>query len=192
MLEENGFRNNTIISSVYVANENPLNRSLVERSYFVNNNFKTNTHFDYRSLFRPFVTHKQQQENEVKNVYYNFKVDIFFFFNLTPTKALPWLDIFSRYLLYPEIIFTYLFYTASRQYFLVDIQTIDSGMQWRTAKHVLKNGFNKTITCVNWAFAECLELGTNSTKNPHNPLNPITLFSFYQFLAISYKHEGLW
>lgn len=87
MLEENGFRNNTIISSVYVANENPLNRSLVERSYFVNNNFKTNTHFDYRSWFRPFVTQKQQQENEVKNVYYNFKVDIFFF-NFTPTKAI--------------------------------------------------------------------------------------------------------
>lgn len=34
-------------SSVYVANENPLNRVRVERSYFVNNNFKTNTHFDY-------------------------------------------------------------------------------------------------------------------------------------------------
>jgi len=76
---ENGFRNNTIISSVYVANENPLNRSLAERSYFVNNNFKTNTHFDYRSWFRPSITRQQWQENEVKNVHYNFKADIICF-----------------------------------------------------------------------------------------------------------------
>lgn len=55
-------------SSVYVANENPLNRVRVERSYFVNNNFKTNTHFDYSSWFRPLVTRKAlQNENEVKN-----------------------------------------------------------------------------------------------------------------------------
>lgn len=90
MLGENGFRNNTIISSVYVANENPLNRGLVERSYFVNNNFKTNTHFDYRSWFRPSITRKQWQENEVKHVYYNLKADIFLFllFNLTPSKTI--------------------------------------------------------------------------------------------------------
>jgi len=51
----------------------------------------------------------------------------------------------------------------------VDIQTIDPGIQWRTAKHVLRNGFNKTITRANWAFAECLELGTYSNKNPQAP-----------------------
>jgi len=81
MLGENGFRNNTIISGVYVANENPLNRSLAERSYFVNNNFKTNTHFDYRSWFRPSsITRKQRQENEVKNVYYNILKQTLFVF----------------------------------------------------------------------------------------------------------------
>jgi len=51
-------------------------------------------------------------------------------------------------------------------------------MQWRTAKHVLRNGFNKTITRVNWAFAECLELGTYSTKNPHTPAQPFSAFLY--------------
>jgi len=144
MLEENGFRNNTIISSVYVANENPLNRSLVERSYFVNNNFKTNTHFDYRSWFRPFVTQKQQQENEVKNVYYNFKVDIFLFFLFNTNKSNTlhfhgWIfsvAIYSTQRLYLLIFFTQLSDNTSKYIFKLSIPECSG---------VLPNTFSKTV-----------------------------------------------
>jgi len=79
-----------------------------------------------------------------------------------------------------EIIFTFFFYDRlSGKYFLVDIQTIDPGMQWRNAKSVLRNGFNKIITRVNWAFAECLEpIPPKIAHCISSPLNPIPLFSF--------------
>lgn len=66
-------------SSVYVANENPLNRVRVERSYFVNNNnFKTNTHFGYSIWFRPSAILRRVL-NE-KRIEINIKKNAFFFF----------------------------------------------------------------------------------------------------------------
>jgi len=177
---------------VYVANENP---------YFVNNNFKTNTHFDYRSWFRPSITRKQWQENEVKNVYYDiFKADIVLslHFNLTPTKTIDYIAtvgyFWSLFTLSGNYIYLS-FFPVSSPIILPSgyIQTIDPGMQWRTAKHVLRNGFNKTITPVNWAFAECLELGTYSTNPPPHITHQITTKPdalFQLFCTTLYKHAG--
>lgn len=115
----------------------------------------------------------------IKNNLYKVHILFFFFFLKLNTdknnrsgchRRIILVGIYSNWRLF---LLVFLLLSSLRQHFLVDIQSIDPRILWRTANRVLRNGFNKTITRVNWAFAECFDPIPPKIQLTRSAANPI-------------------